>query len=345
MAHIEINGKACSFERNDTLIDVARRSGIRIPTLCYHAKLSPIGSCRVCMVEVAGAGKPMAACMTEAVDGMVVQTDSERVRELRRTAIRLLLAGHDTACHVCEASGQCELQNLAYEYDVAEHNLISIRRGIAVGEYATPLIHYNPDRCVMCLRCIRACKEIKGIEALSIGLRGSFAHVKGDKEKCISCGECLHLCPVGALTQTLFNPPLRISQMESVRTTCTYCGVGCQMDLRVLDNKIWAVTTDDGAPPNYGSLCVKGRFGFDFVDHPDRLTTPLIRKKGILEPVEWDEAISFTADKLRAIKEKHGPDAVMGLSSARCTNEENYLFQKFIRAAIGTNNVDHCARL
>jgi predicted molibdopterin-dependent oxidoreductase YjgC len=345
MAKLTIDGKAIEANPDETILQAAARNNIRIPTLCYHKKLSPIGSCRVCMVDVEGAEKPMAACTTPAVEGQVVWTQTERVRELRRTAIRLMLLNHRFDCHVCEKSGACVLQDLAYEYEVAGHDFGEVPPVKEFEHYATPLISYHPDRCVLCGRCIRACKEIKGVEALSIEERGSNAFVRGDIERCISCGECLHVCPVGALTQNLTRPPFRPHRMEKIQTTCPYCGVGCQLELNVAGGRIWDVTTNDNIGVNRGSLCVKGRFGFDFVHHPDRLTQPLIRENGRFREVSWDEAWRFAASRLREIVSVHGPDSVMGFTSARCTNEDNYLFQKFIRAAAGTNNVDHCARL
>jgi len=345
MIQLIIDGKTITARPEETILQVAERNDIRIPTLCYLKKMSPIGSCRMCMVEVDGADKPLAACATPVAEGMNIRTDTERIRELRKTALRLLLVNHKLNCHVCEASGACALQDLAFEYGVEDHGYGEIILEHANEPYATPLIEYHPDKCVLCLRCVHACKEVKGVEALSIGLKGSLARVKGNQERCISCGECLHVCPVGALTQKVTENPARLHQMEKVRTTCSYCGVGCQLELRVWEGKVWGVTTDDEIPPNHGSLCVKGKFGFDFIDHPDRLKTPLIKENGAFREATWEEAFTFAARKLEEIKTANGPDSIMGFSSARCSNEENYLFQKFMRAVIGTNNVDHCARL
>ena len=345
MIELNIDGKTVTAKEGETLLEVATDNQIRIPTLCYHKKLSPIGSCRVCMVEVQGARKPMPACQTLAVDGMVVRTNTEDLHELRRTAIQLMLLNHKMDCLVCPKSGDCALQDLAYEYGVDGHGFGDISVELKVGPYATPLIQYHPERCIMCGRCTRACREVKGIDALSINLRGSYAHIKGNQAICISCGECLHLCPVGALTQNVTHTPFRTHKMKKVRTTCPYCGVGCQLELNVADGKVVEITTNDDIGPNKGSLCVKGRFGFDFIHHRDRITRPLIKENGRFEEVSWEEAWNFAADNLKRIKEDHGGDSIMGLTSARCTNEENYLFQKFMRAVIGTNNVDHCARL
>jgi predicted molibdopterin-dependent oxidoreductase YjgC len=345
MMQITVDGKEIPVNDEETILEAATRGGIRIPTLCYHKKLLPIGSCRVCMVEIEGADESVASCTTAVSDGLVVRTQTERLRAMRSTAIRLMLLDHRLDCHICEKSGDCVLQDLAYEYGVSAHDFGEISVIKDVGSYATPLITYHPDRCVMCGRCIHACKEIKGLEALSIYEKGSSAHVGSDPDRCISCGECLHVCPVGALTQNLTRPPFRQHKMEKVQTTCPYCGVGCQLELNVADGRVWDVTTNDEVGVDHGSLCVKGRFGFDFIHHPDRLTQPLIRQNGQFKETTWDDAWNLAARRLKEIRSSHGADSIIGFSSARCTNEENYLFQKFMRTALGTNNVDHCARL
>jgi predicted molibdopterin-dependent oxidoreductase YjgC len=198
----------------------------------------------------------------------------------------------------------------------------------------------------MCLRCVTACREIKGIGAISIKGEGYGAQVVTiDPEKCQSCGECLQVCPTGSLTADLTPFRGRPWLVKRVQTTCTYCGCGCQLELNVQNDRVISVTTRDEVGVNHGSLCVKGRFGYEFINSDERLTTPLIKKDGEFQEASWDEALSLVAEKFTAIRDEHGPGAIGGLTSARCTNEENYLFQKFMRAVIGTNNVDHCARL
>jgi predicted molibdopterin-dependent oxidoreductase YjgC len=220
-------------------------------------------------------------------------------------------------------------------------------------EQANEMIIRDMDKCVLCGLCVRACKEIQVNNAIDFTGRGPTVAVGPpfglpyEDSDCVFCGECVRVCPVGALSEKQGRFQGRGDELTQVRTTCPYCGVGCQMELNVKNNRIVKVTTSryDDDPPNRGSLCIKGRFGYDFVSHPDRLTMPLVRKSGKLEEVSWEEAITFVGEKLNTIKKEHGPDVVAGLASARCTNEENYLFQKFFRGVIGTNNVDHCARL
>ncbi len=341
---LTIDGKEVLVSEGATILEAAKAAGIRIPTLCYHERLSPIGSCRMCVVDVEGCSEPMAACTTPATDGIRVTTDSERLRRIRQDSLKLILVNHPLDCPVCDKGGECLLQDLAYEFGIerVEYRAPPVKRDPT---YCTPLIRYWPDRCILCLRCAAACREIKGLGAVDIQGEGYSAQLSGNPDKCESCGECLKVCPTGALTENLSRYKGRPWLVERVRTTCTYCGCGCQLMLNVQNNRVVGVTTDDDAGVNKGSLCVKGRFGYEFVGSPKRLTRPLVRRNGELREAGWDEALSLVAERFSAIKREAGPDAIAGLSSARCTNEENYLFQKFMRAVIGTNNVDHCARL
>jgi predicted molibdopterin-dependent oxidoreductase YjgC len=211
--------------------------------------------------------------------------------------------------------------------------------------YSTTLIRYWADRCILCRRCVTACQDLKQIGALSIEGEDENARIVVDRDKCKACGECLMVCPTGALTENLSRYKGRPWLVKKVQTTCSYCGCGCQFELNVMDNRVIGVTTDVDTGVNQGSLCVKGRFGYEFIGDESRLKKPLIKENGAFREASWEEALDLVAEKFKAIRDEHGPDAIAGLTSAKCTNEENFLFQKFMRAVIGTNNVDHCARL
>lgn len=343
---IIINGKEIELKGEKTILKVARENGIYIPTLCYMEKLLPIGSCRICVVEVEGYSKPVTACNTIAVDGMIIKTDTQKIKEMRRDILRFMLLNHPLDCPICDKGGECKLQDLVYEYEVADQPFKINYPKKEYKTYSTAAIKHHPDRCVVCSRCVRVCRELVGRDVLDLRGQGFDARVEVvAPERCISCGECLAACPVGALTETVSPTKGRIWQIKRVPTVCGYCGVGCSLELNVFENKIIKVTTNEFLGTNKGSLCVKGRFGYEFVNSPERLTKPLIRKDGQLKEASWEEALSLVASKLSEIKEKYGSDSIAGLTSARCTNEDNYVFQKFIRAVIGTNNVDHCARL
>jgi predicted molibdopterin-dependent oxidoreductase YjgC len=341
---LTIDGKEVIAKENTSILLAATSAGIKIPTLCHHERLSPIGSCRLCVVEIGGYDEPVEACTTSVAEEMAVITNSDRLLQMRQESLKRLLAHHPLDCPICDKAGECRLQDLVFEF------------GIKVDEYqapptrfepvyATPLIRYWPDRCVMCLRCVTACREIKGVCALDVEEVEGKQRLVFFPDRCVSCGECLQLCPVGALTENLSPTKARSFVVNKVPTTCTYCGCGCQMELNVLDNQVVSVTGKNAVGVNQASLCVKGRFGYEFIASDQRLTKPLIKKDGKFEEASWDEALRLIAKRFTQIKKESGPDAIGGFTSARCTNEENYLFQKFMRAVIGTNNVDHCARL
>jgi predicted molibdopterin-dependent oxidoreductase YjgC len=341
---LTIDGMEILGNENITILQAAMEAGIKIPTLCYHERLQPIGSCGLCVVETDGSDEPVKACSTPISEGMAVVTNSERLAGMRRECLKGLLATHPLDCPICDKSGECKLQDLVFEYgiDAGDYKAPQTHHAAV---YSTSLITYWSDRCVKCFRCVSACKEIKGACALGIEETEGGRRLTFHPERCVSCGECLQVCPVGALTENLSAVKERAFLAKKIPTTCTYCGCGCQMDLHVLDNKLARVTGRNEAGVNEGSLCVKGRFGYEFVSSDERLTKPLVRKNGKLEETSWDEALRLVASKLTEIKNEYGPDSIGGFSSARCTNEENYVFQKFMRAVVGTNNVDHCARL
>ncbi len=350
---ITIDGKSVEASSGQTILDVAKQLGIFIPTLCYYPGTTKVGACRVCVVEVEGARSLVASCAMPVTPGMVVKTDTKKVRETQRMVVEFIWASGDHNCLTCERNGNCELQDLVYRLGIEKPRFQIDSPGFDL-ETSSTMIARDLNKCILCGRCIRACNEIQVNEILDFSNRGSRAKVGPafdtdySSSECYFCGECVDACPVGAITFKQARFQGRPWEVKKVKTTCTYCGVGCQMDLNVYDGKIVKVTGNrDHGQPNVGSLCVKGRFGLDFVNHPDRLKMPLIRKVkgGDLQEASWDDAFDLIADKFTEIKKNHGADSLAGLSSARCTNEENYLFQKFMRAVIGTNNVDHCARL
>jgi len=344
MVKLTIDGKEVHANENSTILQAAKGAEIRIPTLCHHERLNPIGSCRLCVVEIAGNAEPVEACTTAVAEGMQVTINSDRLLGMRQESLKRLLAHHPLDCPVCDKAGECMLQDLVVELGVQIDGYQAPKERYE-SAYSTPLIKYWRDRCVLCFRCVSACREIKGACALGIAETGGVKELAFYPDKCVSCGECLQVCPVGALTEKVSGLKGRAFVVKKVPTTCTYCGCGCQMDLHVLDNQVVGVTGRKDVGGNKGSLCVKGRFGYEFISSEQRLKKPLIKKDGKFEEAEWDVALRLVARKLNAIKNENGPDSIGGLSSARCTNEDNYLFQKLMRAVIGTNNVDHCARL
>jgi len=285
-----------------------------------------------------------------AAPGMDVQTESESVVTARKMVVELLLASGDHNCTICEANGDCVLQDLAYRYQV---DTIRFARPdeYPPKEDGNPLIVREFSKCVLCGRCVQACNEVQVNLAISVGYRGAKSKIvtRGDvpleNSDCVFCGECVQVCPVGALLEKKALRMGRSWEETKIRTTCAYCGVGCQIYLHIKDGRITRITGVEDAEPNHGSLCVKGRFGYDFIQSEDRLTSPLIRRGDQFLEVTWDEALDLVAKRFMEIKEKEGPESLAGLSSARVTNEENYLMQKLIRAGFGTNNIDHCARL
>jgi len=348
---INIDGRECQATAGQTILDVAKRNGIYIPTLCYFPATSLVGACRICVVEQEGARNLVASCAMPASPGMKIKTDTPKIIEARKLVVELLWSSGDHNCLQCEANGQCELQDLVYRLGIEKPRFEIAPPGHSLDTTNTMILR-DLNKCVLCGRCVRGCNEIQVNEVLDFAKRGNRMKVGPAFDQdyidsnCVFCGECMQDCPTGAIINKQGRFQGRPWEIEKVRTTCTYCGVGCQLDLNVYNGRVVKVTSDRAhGAPNWGSLCVKGRFANEFIHSPDRLTTPLIRKNGKLEEATWDEALGYIAGKLGEIKAAHGPDAIGGLSSARVTNEDNYIFQKFMRATIGTNNVDHCARL
>jgi len=358
---LTIDGKEVQAPKGSTVLEAALGADIYIPTLCYDPDLTPYGACRLCLVEIEGMRGLPTSCTTAATDGMVVHTETPAVNQARRVAMELIMANHHGDCLTCAKNQQCELQKIARYLNIEQEHFDRLRKSTQILPVDTghPAFIRDPNKCILCGKCVRACHEIAGAGAIDIAFRGYAAKVStmGDKSivesLCESCGECLARCPTGSLL-----PKQTVSPTREVKTICPYCGVGCSIYLGIRGNEIVAVRGDEESPVNRGGLCVKGRFGFDFTNHPNRLTRPLLRKEGYGKNIEvdgnfqevfreasWDEALELVADKLTHIKEKYGPDSLGVLSSAKFTNEENFVVQKFARAVLGTNNVDHCARL
>ena len=341
-----IDGQTVTAHKGDTVLNAATAASIYIPHLCDSHGLEPYSACRLCIVEIDGMRGMPTSCSTPVKNGMVVHSDVDSVNRVRRMICEMLIADHPLECLSCSANMNCDLQDVAAFLGIKGSRLRRMVRE-PVFDDSNPFFTRDLSKCILCGLCTRACHELRGVGAIEIAGRGYESRVAASCDRpilespCTSCGECVDRCPVNALSaKNEILPPT-----ATTTTTCIYCGCGCGLELGTRGGKIVRVRGDKNNPASKGSLCVKGRFGLDFVSSPDRLTTPLIKRNGTFEEATWDEALDLVADKFVEIKKKHGADALAGLSSAKCTNEENHVFQKFIRAGLGTNNVDHCARL
>jgi formate dehydrogenase major subunit len=340
---LKIDGQVVTADPGMTLLEAALAHDIYIPYLCHHPDLEPVGVCRLCLVEVEGRGQTL-ACRAPVEEGMVVSTESPHIDLARRIAVELLLVNHDGDCLTCAQNSNCQLQQVAHYVGVDDERLARLRRREKTlpVDTSNPFFNLDHGKCVLCGICVRTCDEIVGVGALDFSFRGfntvvgTFANKPIAESRCVSCGECVVRCPVAALVPKLFQPPSR-----EVKTVCPYCGVGCAIYLGVRGERIVRSRGAPEGPANRGRLCVKGRFGYEFVNHPDRLTTPLIRENGKFREAPWDEALDLVA---REFSKRKG-DQFASTASAKCTNEDNYVIQKFTRAVMGTNSIDHCARL
>jgi predicted molibdopterin-dependent oxidoreductase YjgC len=345
----DFQGKKVQGKRGQTVLDVFRANGIYVPTLCYHPKMHPYGGCRLCIVEIENMRGLPPSCTTPAADGMIVRTHTDKLQQVRKTVLELLVAYGDHNCLLCEASGNCELQNLVYEHGIEQ---VRIKTDFKPWpkDTSNPMFVRDQNKCVLCGRCVRGCLQIQVNGVIDVAARGSdsyittFNNTSIKESNCVYCGQCVNVCPTGALTEKKAKGLGRAWELTKVRTTCPYCGVGCQLWLHVKDGKIAKVTAVEDGAPNDGRLCVKGRFGYDFIYSEERLKTPLIKENGSFREASWDEALDLVAARFKDIISKHGPDAVAGVSSSRSLNEDSYQMQKLFRSVLGTNNIDNCAR-
>ncbi|TQV72291.1 formate dehydrogenase subunit alpha [Aliikangiella marina] len=349
-----IDGQPYQIKANETILEFAQRNNFSIPTLCDDSRLESFGACRVCSVDVAlkadGPSKTMASCHTPIAEGMHIQTQSPSIQKLRKNIIELVLTDHPLDCLTCESNGNCELQDVAAEVGIRE---VRYKNAADHSHYekdtSHPYMRSDLSKCINCYRCVRACDEIQGEFVLGIEGRGfdskiiKGANLSFDDSACVSCGACAQTCPTAAISDVFQSKS--VEAQEKVRTVCSYCGVGCNLEVGVKNNEILSITAPEDAEVNQGHTCLKGRYAWRFYNHPDRLTSPLIKKEGQFVEASWDEAYDLIVEKLGSIKSDFGPDAIAGISSSRCPNEENYLMQKLMRAVIGTNNIDCCARV
>jgi formate dehydrogenase alpha subunit len=352
LATITIDGKKVKSTIGANLLQIARENGFDIPGLCYHKKLSPTGACRLCMVKVAGTKGFVMSCTVQVTEGLEIIAFDEELELARKRTLEYLLCEHNEER---DGTYHDELRELVIRYgldDPAKRSYPKIVDQLAYGrDDSSPVLAYDASKCIKCFRCIKACAEVQGKNVLSFSDRGITSHIVAGlnhwaSSECDGCGECIQLCPTGALVEKPHRQEIDLARIDKrVQTTCPYCGVGCQLELLVQDGRIVRSNGVEGVSPNDGRLCVKGRFGYDFVHHKDRLTSPLIKKKGRFVKASWNEALALIANRFNAIKAAHGAQALAGYASAKCTNEDNYIFQKFVRIAFGNNNIDYCTRL
>jgi NADH-quinone oxidoreductase chain G len=346
MITVTINSKKITLEKAVSILDAAKLAGVKIPTLCHHESLEAFGGCRLCLVEVEKMPRLQTSCSLKVTDGMVVWTETDKVVEARKAMLEFLLINHSLDCPYCDKAGECDLQDLAMKYGPSAGRFAEGKRKHPES-YEDPIIVRNMERCISCTRCVRMCEKVQGASAIAMVNRTSKTFVEpfsGGRYDCEYCGNCLTVCPVGAIMSRMHKHTYRPWYIEKeVQTVCSFCGVGCSLTAQVRGDSLVRVVPEIGRGLNKGLLCNRGRFGYDYISSPRRLKVPMIRKDGELRQTTWSEALTYIAQRLKEISEKSGGQAIGGVASPRCTNEDNYIFQKFMRVALDSNNIDSVA--
>ncbi len=347
LVSLTVDDKGISAPAGTLLIEACKTVGIEVPSFCYYPNLALQGACRMCLVKVEKMPKLQTACTTVVGEGMIVTTDSDEIKQARKSMVEMLLGNHPLDCPVCDAGGECELQDMTFSYGAAESKYIELKQHRDEQQWS-PVVYFDRPRCILCYRCVRVCGEAMDVSALGIENRGAGSTIvpnQQDHLDCEECGMCIDICPVGALTSGAYRYKTRPWEMKHVGTTCTHCADGCKTTLGVRrsDTGMEIVRGDnrDKSGINGDFLCIKGRYAFDFANHEDRLTQPLIRKNGRLTPSTWEEAFELIGKRFAEVRDRDGGRAIGVIGSTRTTNEENYLLQKFARVVLNTNNVDH----
>lgn len=378
LVELTIDGQKILTHPGMSVLEAALANDIDIPRLCYHPELSVSGGCRLCIVNVEGYSNPTPSCGLSCENGMIIETQNTGLSQIRREIIDLFISEHPLDCVTCDKSGACLLQKYAYDFGISKtSHEFEVSKPLYQDD--NPFFIRDHQYCILCGRCVRVCDEVVGASAIDFSGRGFEAYIATPFDDplldttCVFCGNCVQVCPTAALMPVSRSGNGREWELDRVKTICGYCGVGCQIEYAIKDGEILYAQSQPDAPVNGEFLCTKGRYGWDFATDPERLTKPMVRrdlayKLGLTSepwelpeksplkirkpkiddsfvPVDWDTALDLVAGNLAKTVKEYGPDSIMGLASARCTNEENYIFQKFIRLGIGTNNLDHCARL
>src|SRR5438045_3978713 len=343
LVNIKINDRELQVPAGQLIIEATKQIATEVPSFCYYPGLSLQAACRMCLVEVEKMPKLQTACTLTATEGMVIKTDTAQIKQARKGVLEFLLTNHPLDCPVCDKGGECELQDMVFRYGADTSRFVEekIHRP---EEKWSELVYYDAPRCILCFRCVRVCDEGMDVKALGVGMRGANSVIipnRGDHLECEECGMCIDICPVGALTSGTYRYKTRPWEMNYVSTVCAHCSNGCKTTLSVRNHEILRSNNRDLSGINKDFLCVKGRFGFDFTKHAERIRQPMIRKGGKLYPVSWEEAAQAAATKLKAVYAASEKDSIRSIGSNRTSNEENYLLQKLARTTFGTHNIDH----